>query len=76
MPTKTSTTDGPPVAVADPFGATDPVVLGANPLVRIEQPAGGRGAGSTTPASGRRAERRHGHDAGRRGPAARGSGRT
>jgi hypothetical protein len=36
MPTKTSTTDGPPVAVADPFGATDPVVLGANPLVRIE----------------------------------------
>jgi polyhydroxyalkanoate synthase len=35
MPTKTSTTDGPPVGVAEPFGATDPVVLGANPLVGL-----------------------------------------
>ena len=37
MPTKTSKTDSPPVAVADPFGATDPVVLGANPLVGLSR---------------------------------------
>ena len=37
MPTKTSKTDSPPVAVADPFVATDPVVLGANPLVGLSR---------------------------------------
>ncbi len=37
MPTKTSKTDSPPVAIADPFDATDPVVLGANPLVGLSR---------------------------------------
>ena len=37
MPTKTSKTDVPPVGIAEPFDATDPVVLGANPLVGLSR---------------------------------------
>ena len=37
MPTTTPPTDGSPVTVAGPFDATDPVVLGANPLVGLSR---------------------------------------
>ena len=38
MPTKTPPTDASPVATGGPFDATDPVVLGANPLVGLSRP--------------------------------------